>query len=73
MGVMPRKLGENFVITSDRIPGEVSKDRTPKRRPEGYQVWTGNGWSANLTDATTFPAMDGVEEYIRANYARVMQ
>jgi hypothetical protein len=31
MGVMPRKLGDDFIITSDRIPGELPSGRTPKR------------------------------------------
>ena len=72
MGVMPRKLGEDFIITSDRVPGEHPSGRPPNRVAKAYQVWTGDGWSATLTDATTFSAIDGVEEYIRANFARVM-
>jgi hypothetical protein len=70
---MARKLGETFVITSDRVVGELSSRQAPKKRvADDYQVWTGNGWSPTMTDATTFLAIDGADEYIRANYARVM-
>jgi hypothetical protein len=73
MGVMSRKSGEKFIITSDRIVGELPSNRIPKRTVEINQVWTGDGWSATVTDATTFTEIDGADEYIRANYARVMR
>lgn len=73
MGIMARKSGGSFIITSDRVEGEPPCKQAPKRRDsEVYQVWTGNGWSATMTDAATFLAIDGADEYIRANYARVM-
>ena len=73
MGVMARKSGEDFIITSDSVAGEAASHRAPKRRAnETYQVWTGTGWSANATDAKTFPAIDAADEYVRANYAKVM-
>ena len=73
MGVMPRKSGEKFIITSDRVAGELPSNRIPKKTPlEVFQVWTGDGWSATITDATLFTAIDVADEYIRANYARVM-
>jgi hypothetical protein len=73
MGVMPRKSGETFVITSDRVVGELSSKQAPKKREsDDYQVWTGNGWSATMADAATFLAIAGADEYIRANFARVM-
>ena len=73
MGVMPRKSGEKFIITSDRVAGELPSNRIP-RKPllEVFQVWTGHGWSATITDATFFTDIDVADEYIRANYARVM-
>lgn len=74
MGVMPRKSGENFIITSDRIAGELPSSRISKKPvSQVSQVWTGNGWSATITDATTFASIDVADEYIRANYARVMK
>ena len=73
MGVMPCKSGAKFIITSDRVAGELASDRVPKTSPlEVFQVWTGQGWSATITDATFFTAIDVADEYIRANYARVM-
>ncbi len=73
MGVMTRKAGEDFIITSDRIAGELPISRAPKRRAsEVYQVWTDNGWSETMTDAKIFKAIGVADEYIRANYARVM-
>jgi hypothetical protein len=74
MGVMTRKSGEDFIITSDRVAGELPTLRAPRRRifEEVYQVWTGNEWSATMTDAKTFTAIDRADEYMRANFARVM-
>ncbi len=73
MGVMPRKSGEKFVITSDRAAGELPSVRIAKRAADDYQVWTGDGWSATKADAATFSAIDGADEYIRANFIRVMK
>ena len=73
MGVMPRKSGEKFIITSDRVAGELPSNSVPKKTPlEVFQVWNGQGWSATITDAEFFTAIDVADEYIRANYARVM-
>jgi uncharacterized protein (DUF736 family) len=74
MGVMARKLGEDFIITSDRVLGEVPTVRAPKKRvTEVYQVWTGNAWSATMTEAKTFMTLDVADEYVRANYMQVMK
>ncbi len=73
MGVMPCKSGENFIITSDCVAGELPSSRVPKKTPpDVLQVWTGQGWSATITDATFFSEIDVAEEYIRANSVRVM-
>ncbi len=73
MGVMARKSGEEFIITSDRVLGEVTSSRAPKKRhSEVFQVWTGNTWSATVTEAKTFTTLDVADEYMRANYIQVM-
>jgi hypothetical protein len=73
MGVMTRKAGENFIITSDRIAGELPSNSAPKKRiVEAYEVWTGDGWSAITTDAKTFAALDVADDYVRANFGLVM-
>jgi hypothetical protein len=73
MGVMARKAGEEFIITSDRVSGELPSVRPPKKRVlEVYQVWTGKGWSATMTDAKTFTTLDVADEYVRAHYLQVM-
>jgi hypothetical protein len=73
MGVIPRKSGENFIITSDRIADEPPKGHAPKKTmTDVFQVWTGDGWSAMLPAAVVFSALDAADDYIRANYARIM-
>jgi hypothetical protein len=73
MGVMARKSGDNFIITSDRIEGELPSIRAPKKQmTDVYRVWTGIGWSATMTDAKPFAEIDAADEYVRANYALVM-
>jgi hypothetical protein len=73
MGVMTRKAGETFIITSDRVAGEDPTARAPKRRAaEAYQVWTDRGWSTTLSDAKTFNTDDAADEFVRANYLLVM-
>lgn len=71
---MPRKSGENFIITSDRTAGELPSKQAPKKPlPEVFQVWTGDGWSGTMGDATLFTAIEGADDYIRANFVRVMR
>ena len=73
MGVMTRKLGEDFIITSDRIAGELPSRQAPKRRlSEVGQVWTGDNWSATMTDAKTFPEIRIADEYVRVNQALLL-
>ena len=73
MGVMTRKSGDNFIITSDRIAGELPSNSAPKKRAvQVYEVWTGDEWSATMIDAKTFTAIDAADEYVRANYVLVM-
>ena len=73
MGVMTRKSGESFIITSDRIVGELPVSRAPKKQVSDlYQVWTGDGWSATASDAKTFTAIGAADDYVRANFGQVM-
>ena len=73
MGVLARKSGDNVIITSDRSAGELPSSRAPKGHgAQVCQVWTGEGWSATLTDAKTFAGIDLADEYTRVNYDRVM-
>lgn len=72
MGIMTRKRDSEFIIASDRRTGEVRTKKPPKGKPsETYEVWTGDAWSARMTDAKTFMTLDDADEYIRANYAQV--
>jgi hypothetical protein len=73
MGVMTRDRGEVFVITSDRSPDETQNKRAPKKMSSTYLVWTGDRWSAVMTDAKTFETLEAADEYIRANSGRVMK
>lgn len=74
MGVMPRKSGENFIITSDRTAGELPTKAVPKKRlaDDAFQVWTGSGWSPSHDAAAVFSGLDAADDYIRANFNRVM-
>ena len=71
MGVMARKQDELFIITSDRISGDLPSKRAP-RMSENLQVWTGDRWSSDMADAKTFTTLDEADEYVRTNYAQVM-
>lgn len=73
MGVMTRDRGDVFVITSDRVPGEAKSARAAKNLSPTYLVWTGDEWSAAMTDAKTFATEDAADDYIKANSSRVMK
>ena len=74
MGVMSRKSGDNFIITSDRVAGELPIKHAPKKpHLEVFQVWTGDGWSPSIDAAAIFMARVEADEYIRANFDRVMR
>ena len=74
MGVMSRKSGDNFIVTSDRVAGELPIKHAPKKpQLQVFQVWTGDGWSPSLEAATIFPSQEAADEYIRANFDRVMR
>lgn len=75
MGVIARKLGETFIIASDRAEGEIPSKSAPKKRmaDDAFQVWTGSGWSASHAAAAVFSELDAADDYIRANFDRVMR
>jgi hypothetical protein len=71
MGILTRKQGQTFVISSDHNPLDALGRRPARRLDEPYQVWTGADWSDNNEAAMTFDSLDAADEYVRANYARV--
>ena len=74
MGVMAREQGEFYVITSDRTLGDSPSKTAPKKPNDGiYQVWTGDEWSTDTSDAITFEAIEEADEYIRKNAGQVMK
>jgi hypothetical protein len=74
MGVMARKQGEQFIITSDRNVGEPTTTRAPKKRvSDVYQFWTGQSWSTVVAEAKTFTTEETADDYVRANFAQVMK
>jgi len=74
MGILTRKQGERFVITSDRVANEAVSHRAPKTKPaDAYRVWTGADWSGEPAEAATFGTLDGADEYVRANMTRIMK
>jgi hypothetical protein len=71
MGILTRKQGEVFVISSDHTGAGVVKTRPPRRLDEPYYVWTGSMWSSNITEAVLFDSLDEADEYVRANYHKL--
>lgn len=70
MGIMARKQGDGFVITSDRVSHAKPVTRAP-RFSDICQVWTGTQWSPSNAQAMRFGSLEDAEEYIRANYSQV--
>jgi len=74
MGVMARKQGDSFVITSDRVTDDLPSKVAPKRKVgDVFRVWTGRNWSSVLTDAEAFKTMDEADEYVKSNSSRLME
>ena len=71
MGILTRKQGDAYVISSDRNSADAPAKHAPKRQSNIYEVWTGRLWSVAMTDAKTFESLDSADEYVRANYALV--
>jgi len=71
MGILTRRQGNDYVITSDHTADEASPKHAPRRLNDTYQVWTGAAWSSVMTEAMTFASLDDADEYVRAHYAKV--
>ena len=72
MGIVTRQRGTSFVIASDRGTGEARTRKPPKGKPsEIYEVWTGDAWSAEMTEAKSFDTLDDADDYIREHYDQV--
>lgn len=73
MGILARKHGEEFVITSDRTSGDAPTNRPPKKLIlDVYQIWTGQAWSSTMSEAKTFASLDTADDYVRANLRSMM-
>ena len=74
MGVMIRKQGELFVITSDRVTGDLPSKSAPKRnKDDTFRVWAGDKWSTNASNAQAFKTMEEADQFVKSNSARVME
>jgi hypothetical protein len=72
MGILTRKQGTGYVIGSDRSATDAPTARAPKSPVSaGIAVWTGETWSAVMTEAMTFDTLDDADEYVRANFSKV--
>ena len=73
MGILTRKQGTSYVIGSDRFATDAPTTRPPKGPLSGsIAVWTGETWSAVMTEAMTFETLDDADEYVRANFSKVV-
>jgi hypothetical protein len=73
VGIMARKRDEAYVIASDRGPDGVLNKRAARNLSNTYHVWTGDCWTAVMSDAKTFETEEAAEDYIRANADQVMK
>ncbi len=72
MGILTRKQGAGFVIGSDCFATDAPTARPPKGPlSESIAVWTGETWSAVMTEAMTFDTLDDADEYVKVNYSKV--
>jgi hypothetical protein len=72
MGILTRKQGTDYVIASDRSVTDAPTSRPPKMRSsDSLAVWTGESWTAVMTEAMTFDTLDDADEYVRANFSKV--
>ncbi|QDU31388.1 hypothetical protein ETAA8_65450 [Anatilimnocola aggregata] len=53
--------------------GELPSKQAPnKPLLEMFQVWTDDDWSLSIDAATIFSELDAADDYLRANFNRVM-
>jgi hypothetical protein len=71
MGILTRKQGEQFVISSDRDGSGITSKRASVRLSDPYQVWTGSAWSSNIEQAVFFDSLDNADNYVRENYPKL--
>jgi hypothetical protein len=72
MGIMTRKQGTTYVISSDSCSTQAPTARAPKRQSDVYEVWTGERWSKTMEEAKLFDTLDRADDYVRANYGKVI-
>jgi hypothetical protein len=73
MGILTRKQGTGYVIVSDRFASDAPTARAPKHPlSEKSAVWTGRTWSAEMSEAMSFDTLDDADEYVRANFSKVV-
>jgi hypothetical protein len=71
MGILTRRQGDAFVITSDRTSDSTPTKQAPRRLSDTYQVWTGASWSTKMADGLSFASLEDADEYVRANFGKV--
>ncbi len=71
MGILTRKQAEQFVISSDHANPQATGKRAG-RMDAAYHVWTGDAWSADNDTALLFESLDIADEYVRANYSKLV-
>jgi hypothetical protein len=71
MGILTRKRGDAYIITSDHSAHEAPTSRAPKRVTDAFRVWTGVEWSTLADDAKVFDTLVTADEYVRMNFAVV--
>ncbi len=73
MGILTRQEGARYLINSDCSAADAPTRRPPKIRPaDSLAVWTGQSWSALNTEAMTFETLDDADEYVKANFSKLV-
>ncbi len=70
MGIIPRRVAENFVITSDR--DDTNSRRAPPRLLDTYLVWTGDAWSKAVDQGRRFETLEDAEDYLRVHMKEIL-
>ena len=73
MGIQTKQHDGKYLISSDRGMKDAPVGRPPRGNPsDTYQFWTGEAWSLVQADAMTFNTLDEADEYVKANYPRLV-